>query len=34
MFEKKVLNPGSILGGKLAMGEIVVKPKFSVGVFC
>jgi hypothetical protein len=34
VFEKKVFNPGSVIGSQLTVGKIFVKPKFSVGIFC
>ena len=34
VFEKKLFNPGSVIGSELAVGKILVEPKFSVGIFC
>ena len=34
VFEKKVSNPGSVVGSQLTVGKILVEPKFSVGIFC
>ena len=34
VFEKKVSNPGSVVGSQLTVGELFVEPKFSVGIFC
>jgi hypothetical protein len=34
VFEEETFNPGSVIGSQLAVGEIVLEPKFSVGVFC
>ena len=33
VFEKKIFNPGSVVGGQLTVGELLVEPKFSVGIF-
>jgi hypothetical protein len=33
VFEKKVCNPSSVIDGQLAVGKILVEPKFSVGIF-
>jgi hypothetical protein len=34
VFEKKVFNPGSVVGSELTVGKLFVEPKFSVGIFC
>ena len=34
VFEKKVFNPGSVIGSQLTVGKLLVEPKFSVGIFC
>ena len=34
VFEKKLFNPGSVIGSELAMGELFVEPKFSAGIVC
>ena len=34
VFEKKLFNSGSVIDSQLAVGKILVEPKFSVGIFC
>gem|GEM_PF-4418099 len=34
VFEKKLFNPGSVVGSELTVGELFVEPEFSVGIFC
>ena len=34
VLEKKLFNPGSVVGSELTVGELFVEPEFSVGIFC
>ena len=34
VFEKKIFDPGSVVGSELTVGKILMEPKFSVGIFC
>src|SRR5262249_43497938 len=34
MLEEKVSHPVFVIGSQLTVGELLVEPKFSVGVFC
>ena len=33
VLEKKLFNPGSVVGSELAVGELFVEPEFSLGIF-
>jgi hypothetical protein len=34
VLEKKLFNPGSVIGSELTVAELFVEPEFSVGIFC
>ena len=34
VFEEKAFHPDSVIGSQLAVGKIIVEPKFGVGIFC
>jgi hypothetical protein len=34
VLEKKLFNPGSVVGSELTVGELFVEPEFSLGIFC